>query len=597
MGNTRSSIKVDVRQSGRTRFSLCCTGLDFATATVASLKRSITQDLGQPLSWGRGVSQSRLTFAGLDITLEGDATLASVGLGKTRQSTLILTIPPASAFPQYGPLDPEERMWALAKKRFAEAPPSNGSDARYAAVKTELRQCFGAAAINVENKSRLKRLARDRGVENNSVDSQLDSRGVPPAPPASLLSRQVSTNSLEHPLPTYENTRVEVAMLPSARGGGGAGAAGGARADAVGPAALDAEAISAVLARMPALPEDAGGELAAADAEAAALAALGEPTVLTTGNDGAVGKTGGQGASSGTEQGGTEPPSTEGAQQGSTTALLRRAEPPAVGVEQGVQLRVLRSSPSGALGAGATEVHVSFSQPMVELSALEDDIAHPPCRLEPAVEGRWQWLSTAQLKFETTAAAGFPLATSFTATVPAGTTSVLGHRLEQAESWEFSTAPAKLVRSIPFDGCSTGMGPMPLVTLYFDQPVDAASLAGLLRLVVQPAEGPSKVVGAGCCLMGSAEGVRKAKVNGDGVVQAAEEKKKRGDLKAFFVWPEARLPGDSAVRVDIAEGLRSLAGPLPAKVGSPLPACLLVCLPWIPRSATLPSVAASRCVH
>ena len=50
-------------------------------------------------------------------------------------------------------------MWILAAQRFREKPYSNGKDARYEAVKAELRAQFGAHAIHNGNKARLKQIA------------------------------------------------------------------------------------------------------------------------------------------------------------------------------------------------------------------------------------------------------------------------------------------------------------------------------------------------------------------------------------------------------------------------------------------------------
>ena len=54
-------------------------------------------------------------------------------------------------------------MWALAAKRFASLPYSNGHDTRYEAVKAEIRGLYGKDTINAETKGRLKALAVNRG--------------------------------------------------------------------------------------------------------------------------------------------------------------------------------------------------------------------------------------------------------------------------------------------------------------------------------------------------------------------------------------------------------------------------------------------------
>jgi len=58
-----------------------------------------------------------------------------------------------------------EKMWKLAAKFFAQEPFSNGSDAKYEAVKAKLRETWGKDVINDKNKDRLKSLAKSRGVD------------------------------------------------------------------------------------------------------------------------------------------------------------------------------------------------------------------------------------------------------------------------------------------------------------------------------------------------------------------------------------------------------------------------------------------------
>jgi Ca2+-binding EF-hand superfamily protein len=65
-------------------------------------------------------------------------------------------------------VSPEDEMWALAARLFAEGPPSNGSDSQYEAVKAQLREVYGDDAVNTENKTRLRNLARGEVGEDGS---------------------------------------------------------------------------------------------------------------------------------------------------------------------------------------------------------------------------------------------------------------------------------------------------------------------------------------------------------------------------------------------------------------------------------------------
>ena len=66
-----------------------------------------------------------------------------------------------------------EKMWKLAAKFFAQEPFSNGSDAKYEAVKAKLRETWGKDVINDMNKERLKSIAKNRGkdVELNKANA------------------------------------------------------------------------------------------------------------------------------------------------------------------------------------------------------------------------------------------------------------------------------------------------------------------------------------------------------------------------------------------------------------------------------------------
>ena len=63
-------------------------------------------------------------------------------------------------------------------------------------------------------------------------------------------------------------------------------------------------------------------------------------------------------------------------------------------------LEVIRFSPEGEI-ALATDLSVTFSQPMVAVSSQEQAAQYAPVELTPQVEGRWRWLGTKTLMFDT----------------------------------------------------------------------------------------------------------------------------------------------------------------------------------------------------
>ena len=125
---------------------------------------------------------------------------------------------------------------------------------------------------------------------------------------------------------------------------------------------------------------------------------------------------------------------------------------PATGTEtapEGVTagpLEVLRYSPEGEIPI-APFLSVTFNQPMVPLATVEQlAAADVPVTLTPSIPGIWRWVGTRTLTFEYAGDPreggdnqAFPMATVFTAEVPAGTRSATGEELAEPVSWTFST--------------------------------------------------------------------------------------------------------------------------------------------------------------
>ncbi|MFM9903965.1 MAG: alpha-2-macroglobulin family protein [Pyrinomonadaceae bacterium] len=109
-------------------------------------------------------------------------------------------------------------------------------------------------------------------------------------------------------------------------------------------------------------------------------------------------------------------------------------------------LEVIRYSPEGEVPL-APDLSVTFSQPMVPVTSQEEAAKYAPVELTPQVEGRWRWLGTKTLMFDTTKR--FPMATKFTARVPAGTKSATGQVLAKDVVWTFTTPPPKVETMIP----------------------------------------------------------------------------------------------------------------------------------------------------
>ncbi|HXF63762.1 MAG TPA: MG2 domain-containing protein, partial [Caldilineaceae bacterium] len=218
--------------------------------------------------------------------------------------------------------------------------------------------------------------------------------------------------------------------------------------------------------------------------------------------------------------------------------------PPAE-VESG-PLEVLRFSPEGEIPL-APFLSVTFNQPMVPLATVEQLAAEEaPVQLTPAVPGIWRWVGTKTLTFEYSGGEGerFPMATVFTATVPAGTRSATGGELAETVSWTFSTPPPSLTYSLP------GYGPQPrdpILFAGFDQEIDPAAVLETIRVTAGGRDYPLRLA-------------TPAEVEEDARVRATAERVGEGRWLAFRA--EEEFPADTTVVVNIGPGTPSAEGPL-----------------------------------
>lgn len=140
-------------------------------------------------------------------------------------------------------------------------------------------------------------------------------------------------------------------------------------------------------------------------------------------------------------------------------------------------LDVLRRAPEGEISL-APQLSITFSQPMVAVTSRDELAAQDvPVRLTPQPAGKWRWVGTKTLLF--VPEGRFPMATRYTATVPAGTKSANGGVLPVAKSWNFST-PAPVVKtSWPNSGPQRRGA---LMFVEFDQLIDPARVLGTIRV-------------------------------------------------------------------------------------------------------------------
>ncbi|MCU1397442.1 MAG: hypothetical protein JWN62_551, partial [Acidimicrobiales bacterium] len=219
-------------------------------------------------------------------------------------------------------------------------------------------------------------------------------------------------------------------------------------------------------------------------------------------------------------------------------------EPPAPPVSSG-PLHVLRSQPNGDVQI-APFVSITFDEPMVPIATvgqLAD--ADVPATISPAVPGHWQWIGTQTLRFDASSdlVDRLPMATDYTITVPAGTTSATGGVLADDATFQFSTPPVT-VQSFTPSGPSLPL--TPVFVAAFDQRVDVQAVLA------------TTVVTAG----GKPVGVRVAtadEIAADPVAGSVVSSLLDGRWIAFR--PVVPFAPDTSLDIEIGPGTPSAEGP------------------------------------
>jgi uncharacterized protein YfaS (alpha-2-macroglobulin family) len=209
-------------------------------------------------------------------------------------------------------------------------------------------------------------------------------------------------------------------------------------------------------------------------------------------------------------------------------------------------LEVLRYAPEGEIPI-APFVNVTFNQPMVPLTTLEDLTAEDvPVIIEPDLPGTWRWLGTKTITFQydSDLIDRLPMATEYTVTVPAGTESASGSLLAEAVEFSFNTPPPSLVSYYP----SYDPQPLdPIIFVAFDQRVDPDAVLETIQVTADGQEVSIKLAS-------------QEEIDGDEMVSRRVERAQEGRWLAFR--PREDLPTASDVTVRIGPGTPSAEGPL-----------------------------------
>lgn len=211
-------------------------------------------------------------------------------------------------------------------------------------------------------------------------------------------------------------------------------------------------------------------------------------------------------------------------------------------------LSVVRFSPEGEVKL-APDLNVTFSQPMVAVTSQEEAAKIVPVELSPAVDGNWRWLGVKTLMFDTKTR--FPMATKFTARVPAGTKSALGQTLQKDVTWTFTTPAPKLETMIPANQTTRRNA---IMFASFDQEINPDAVLKTLRVT------------AG----GKVLPVRLATEEEIAADTSISYYAKQAQPKRWLAFraitneglTENALPGDSPIVVTFPKGTPSAEGPL-----------------------------------
>ncbi len=212
-------------------------------------------------------------------------------------------------------------------------------------------------------------------------------------------------------------------------------------------------------------------------------------------------------------------------------------------------LEVIRYSPEGEIPL-APDLNVTFSQPMVAVTSQEEASKVQPVQLSPQTEGNWRWLGTKTIMFDTDKR--FPMATKFTATVPAGTKSANGQTLQKAVTWTFTTPPPKVETMIPQNQVTRRDA---LMFISFDQEINAEAILKTIAVTSNGKRIPIRLA-------------TQEEIDKDGSLSYYSKQAQPKRWLAFRAvtnenLTENALPADAPITVNVQKGTPSAEGPIP----------------------------------
>ncbi len=152
-------------------------------------------------------------------------------------------------------------------------------------------------------------------------------------------------------------------------------------------------------------------------------------------------------------------------------------------------LTVVAGQPGGELSSPeqAAEVRVRFSEPMVPIGRLPEDVTVPFFSIRPALAGTFRWASPTLLVFTPDPKGPLPHATRYEVTIAGRATAVSGRTLGRPFTFSFTTPTVRLLQTQWYR--INGRFDQPVVVaLRFNQPVRPSEVAAHVTLRYEPHE-------------------------------------------------------------------------------------------------------------
>ena len=112
-------------------------------------------------------------------------------------------------------------------------------------------------------------------------------------------------------------------------------------------------------------------------------------------------------------------------------------------------LTVVNAQPAGEIAtlAQAAEIRVRFSEAMVPIGRIPDEVTAPFFSIRPAVAGTFRWAGPTILVFTPDAKTPLPNATRYDVAIDASATAVSGRKLARAYTLTFTTPTVRLLQT------------------------------------------------------------------------------------------------------------------------------------------------------